>query len=204
LKKRATTEEEKVREATLAAADRDALLRTEPKSAHDFAVRGFAIVKEKPAEALAAFRAATARNAKDFLSWYNQACVLANDLALPDEAIAALDQAVDASPQFAHAILNRALVHARLGHRDAAVADVERGLKLCKLPPSLVYNSGCVYAQTSKVEPKDADRAMLLLRRAAKEGFHNTVLFAKDKDLAPVRDRADFQKLVQSIKELGQ
>jgi tetratricopeptide (TPR) repeat protein len=205
LMKRATTEEEKNRETALAAADRDALLRSEPKSAKDFAIRGFAILKERPAEALAALRKATDRNTKDFVSWYNQACVLVNDLALPDEAIAALDKAVDASPQFAQAILNRALIHARLGHRDAAIADAERGLKLgSPLPPSFVYNAGCVYAQTSKVEPRDADRAMTLLRRAAKEGFHNTSCFATDKDLDPVRDRADFQKLVQSIKELVQ
>jgi tetratricopeptide (TPR) repeat protein len=204
LKKRVTTEEEKVREAALAAADRDAILRTEAKSAYDFAVRGFAIMKEKPTEALAAFRAATALDANDVLSWYNQACVLENKLALPDEAIAALDQAVDASPQFAQAILNRALVHARLGQRDAAIADVERGLKLYKLPPSLIYLAGRVYTQTSKIEPEDADRAITLLRRAAKEGFHNAVLFATDEDLDPVRDRADFRKLAQTVKDLVQ
>jgi tetratricopeptide (TPR) repeat protein len=204
LAKRAATAKQKAREAALAAADRDALLRAEPKTAKDYAVRGFAIRKENPAGALADFREATARNVRDFVSWDSQACVLMNNLGRPDEAIAASDKAVDANPQFAHAILNRAIVHARLGHRDAAIADVERGLKLGNLRPTFVYTAGCVYAQTSKVEPKDAEQAMTLLRRAAKEGFHNIPLFSTDKDLDPVRDRADFQKLVQSVKELVQ
>ena len=69
---------------------------------------------------------------------------------------------------------------------------------------ALVYLAGRVYAQTSKIEPNDAERAMTLLRRAAKEGFHNTVLFATDTDLDPVRDRADFQKLAQAVKDLVQ
>src|SRR5262249_55543717 len=59
LARRAATAADKAREAALAEADRAALLRTEPKTAKDFAVRGFAILKDKPADALAAFRRAT-------------------------------------------------------------------------------------------------------------------------------------------------
>lgn len=41
-----------------------------------------------------------------------------------------------------------------------------------------------------------ADRAMELLRQAAKAGFNDAALMKRDTVLDPLRDRADFQRLL--------
>jgi tetratricopeptide (TPR) repeat protein len=201
----ATDPDIKAHHSALAESDKDTILRSIPKTALDYAIRGFNLYDVNPAASLAAYRSATELNPRDFLSWYNQASVLTKKLKNPDEAIRALDKSVETNPQFANAILNRAQMHARLGHRDEAIADAERGLKICNLPASLVYTAACVYAITSKTEPKDADIAMSLFKRAAREGFHNTrKKYAADEDLAQFKDRPDFQKLVNSINTIVQ
>jgi tetratricopeptide (TPR) repeat protein len=200
-----TDSEQKKHYLDLVKSDKEAIIQSEPKTAKGYALRGYYLNNVNPEEALASYRSAIRLNPKDFLSWYNQACVLTKQLKKPEDAVLALDKSIEVNPQFADAIADRALLKARLGHRDEAVADAERGLKIGTPHASIVYTAACVYAITSKTEPKDADKAMALFKRAAKEGFHDTVRkYAKDKDLAEFKDRPDFQKLVNSINTIVQ
>ena len=68
---------------------------------------------------------------------------------------------------------------------------------------SSYYNFACLYAITSSKEvdkkPEYADRAMEMLHKAVKAGYTNAAHMAKDTDLDPLRDRADFKKLLASL-----
>jgi hypothetical protein len=46
-----------------------------------------------------------------------------------------------------------------------------------------------------------ADRAMELLHKAVQEGWDNVQRTAKDMDLDPLRDRADFKKLLMDLEK---
>ncbi len=76
------------------------------------------------------------------------------------------------------------------------------------------YNIACVFAASSaaalndgKLAPADrtrlkalyADRAMDFLRQAVAEGHQDTALLKGDPDLASLRSREDFQKLVREL-----
>ena len=55
---------------------------------------------------------------------------------------------------------------------------------------------------SSKVADKKqeyADRAMEMLHKAVKAGFNDYAHLAKNADLDPLRDRADFKQLLESL-----
>ena len=65
------------------------------------------------------------------------------------------------------------------------------------------YNFACFYAIASgkRADKKQeyADRGMELLHKAVKAGYNDAANMAKDTDLDPIRDRADFKKLLASL-----
>ncbi len=65
------------------------------------------------------------------------------------------------------------------------------------------YNFACLSAITSGKEPAKkqeyADRAMELLLKAVKAGYADAAELAKDKDFDPLRERADFKKLLAEL-----
>ncbi len=71
--------------------------------------------------------------------------------------------------------------------------------------PWIHYNIACLYAITSGKEADKkqeyADRAMESLQKAVKAGYSNAANMAKDTDLDPLRDRADFKKLLAELEQ---
>jgi hypothetical protein len=80
----------------------------------------------------------------------------------------------------------------------------------------ILYNIACVFAissaaaeKDSKLAPADrmrlkaqyADRAVELLHQAVAKGLQNTSALTTDPDLALLRSREDFQKLVQELEK---
>ncbi len=65
------------------------------------------------------------------------------------------------------------------------------------------YNFACLYAMASgkgaDKKQEFADRAMEMLHKAVKAGYTDAAEMAKDKDLDPLRDRADFKQLLASL-----
>ena len=52
----------------------------------------------------------------------------------------------------------------------------------------------------ARLSPQQAaDRAMGLLHTAVRAGFNNAAHMKKDTDLDPLRDRADFKELLESL-----
>jgi tetratricopeptide (TPR) repeat protein/tRNA A-37 threonylcarbamoyl transferase component Bud32 len=67
---------------------------------------------------------------------------------------------------------------------------------------STLYNFARLYAAWSQVADKNqeyADRAMELLQKAVKAGYTNGPQMAKDTGLDPLRNRADFKLLLESL-----
>jgi serine/threonine protein kinase/WD40 repeat protein len=66
-----------------------------------------------------------------------------------------------------------------------------------------LYNAACVYSLASgKATGKQkeyADRAMELLRKAVTAGYRKAAYMRKDTDFDPIRDRADFKKLLVEL-----
>ncbi len=106
---------------------------------------------------------------------------------------------------------------ARLAEHDfvGARADWRRAIALFKSAPILngervFFYAGCHAALSSLARQPgtemsdsegnaEADQAMALLRRAAKMGYRNTVLYRNESALDPLRDRADFRLLMMDL-----
>jgi serine/threonine protein kinase/tetratricopeptide (TPR) repeat protein len=121
------------------------------------------------------------------------------------EAVRDWDIAVEFSPEskLSECRAGRASSRVQAGQVAEAVAEVEELTKASKLSADEWYNFACVYAIASgKVADKKreyADRAMELLRRAVNDGFKDAAHVAKDTDLAPLRGRDDFKKLLTEL-----
>ena len=112
--------------------------------------------------------------------------------------------------------LSRASVLAGRGDHARATDEANAVARQDGLGQFNHYNIACVFAQSSaaagndgKLAPADrnglkaqyADRAMEFLRQAAARGFQNAPGMSSDPDLAPLRSREDFQKLVQEVEQ---
>jgi hypothetical protein len=68
-----------------------------------------------------------------------------------------------------------------------------------------LYSFACVCARanaaTAEQKKQHADRAVELLRRAVKAGFADADRAAADADLAALRDRDDFKKLLAELRK---
>jgi serine/threonine protein kinase/tetratricopeptide (TPR) repeat protein len=108
----------------------------------------------------------------------------------------------------------RAVALAGRGDHARATAEANAVGRQEGLGQSNDYNIACVFALSSaaagndsKLAPADrtrlkeqyADGAMEFLRRAVAKGYRNAPSLKIDPDLAPLRSREDFQKLVQEI-----
>jgi serine/threonine protein kinase/Flp pilus assembly protein TadD len=181
------------------AADLKAASQFVPQSEWDFLVRGYVSLRRGDLQAaLADFEEADSLNPGSILALQNQAHIYADKL---DDLSAALEVATKATrmhPEFAPARVGRAVVLARLAERDEAVREAEKALLLSD-DPEVIYQAGCVYALTAKVEPKDATRAMELLRKAFKAGYADLKLFGADHDLDELRALPEFATLERAL-----
>jgi hypothetical protein len=93
---------------------------------------------------------------------------------------------------------------ARRRNLDKAIGAAELLIKEGKTPGD-VYNAACAYALCVLAVDKDEDReryaarAVALLRQAVDQGYEDADHLAKDKDLAALRERPDFQKLLADL-----
>lgn len=185
-------------DATGAARDRQQAFTLTSRDEMEQVVRGVALLEEqKTEEALAAFAEAE-RIAPYYLpALENQSAVLGEHLHQPVKALAVLDRAVERIPESSLLYASRAVYHARLGHRKEAHQDAVAALKFEASPqPLTLYQLGCVYALTSKMNSNDVYTAMAYVTLALERGFGKEYL-ATDADLNQLRQRQDFQELLK-------
>ncbi len=135
-----------------------------------------------------------------YLALMNKANVYDEKLHRETDAIAVLNLIVAHHPYHATARAGRAVLSARQGDRKSALSDAEYCLG--QNPNSEIrYQLAGVYALMAKTHPDDAKRAFELLRSALKDGYGYD-LIRIDPDLATVRDRPEFRKLIEAAKQL--
>jgi serine/threonine protein kinase/Flp pilus assembly protein TadD len=196
---RATVRKQK---ADMAGAERDLSLaiRVEPTDPAGWNDRGLAFLDSDPKRALADFEKALSLDPDFHAALQNKAHVLSERLGRPDDGLAAVNRLVELYPGFVQARIGRGVLLARQGRRDEAHADVRESLARDRSPATL-YQAANVFALTSKSVPSDAERVIPLLSAALWNGFGLDVI-DDDSDMQPVRERPDFKKLVDVVREL--
>ena len=126
------------------------------------------------------------------------------------DAVAEWDRVLALSPPPKHPDVRAARVAslAQCGRTAEAVAEVDALTRLSDVwPANDWYNFGCVYTTAIKERPaagaEYAPRAVAMLQRAIAGGFKDAAQLASDDSLDPLRGRADFQTLVNSLPELA-
>ncbi len=184
-----------------AAQDRAEGLQREPTDEKSWVARGVARVGTDDAGALADFDQALRLNPRSRAAWQNKAHVLAERLGRTWEAAEALDQAATFYPDAPALFAARAVLRARLGEVRAAHADAEEALRLDSGPATLYQLAG-VFALTSRQQPDDRRQAFALLSGALRKGY-GFELLDEDHDLDPLRQDAEFGRLVEAARTLA-
>jgi tetratricopeptide (TPR) repeat protein len=178
--------------------DREDGLRGEPRDEQDWTARGLARLPRDPKAALADYEAALKLNPRYLTALQNKANVLAENLGRTQEAIAVLDRILALRADDVHATASRGVLHARLGHREAAHADAREALRRDSKPFN-TYQVAGIYALTSRQEPDDRREAFRLLGSALDRGC-GLDLLDRDPDLDAIRDQAEFCRMVEAAR----
>jgi hypothetical protein len=127
------------------------------------------------------------------------------------EALADWERAVELSPPAEQALARLARAHGwvQAGKVAEAAADIAALTQGPATPGAVLCDGACVYARAAASAPEGEQReayagqALALLRRAQAAGFFKdrakTERLKKDSDLAPLRQREDFRKLVAEL-----
>src|SRR5207253_2836642 len=102
---------------------------------------------------------------------------------------------------FEYAHFNRGILLARLGRRKDALNDAQKALERSN-KPGMLYRVACIYAQTSRQVPADADQALSLLHRALRGEFGIAEL-PGDADLKPLHPLPEFARLREMARNLA-
>jgi tetratricopeptide (TPR) repeat protein/tRNA A-37 threonylcarbamoyl transferase component Bud32 len=142
-------------------------------------------------------------------------------LAWHEKAIGTLEHVISKGYRQAQGYLfdariNRAGVLAGRGEHVRATDEANAVARHEDLFAINLYNIACVFSRSSAAAEKDtklspadqtglkaqyADRALEFLQQAVAKGFQNAPGMKSDPDLAPLRSREDFQKLVHEVEQ---
>jgi Tfp pilus assembly protein PilF len=180
---------------------REGLART-PADERSWNARGLARLPKDPQGALADFEQALELYPRSALTLRNKAHVLAEHLARPRDALAALDAVVATAPHDAAAWSGRGVLHGRLGQRGQALDDARAAVARTR-DPLLTYQVACIFAQTSRTEPADAAEAVRLLAVAWQSRPDLVQLAELDPDLQPLAERTEYQSALAAAHMLA-
>jgi serine/threonine protein kinase/tetratricopeptide (TPR) repeat protein len=142
-------------------------------------------------------------------------------LAWCDKGIQTLQQVLEKEPRHSQAgrdlndlRVGRAVALAQTGDFAQAAKSIDEMARQEGLTPVDLFNVACVYARCLEAADNDvkrpaadrarlteqyAGRAMDALRQALARGFRDVPVLRTEPDLAPLRRREDFQKLLQEV-----
>jgi serine/threonine protein kinase/regulator of sirC expression with transglutaminase-like and TPR domain len=201
---RRATARERLGDREGAARDRALGLRRRPDDELSWIVRGLTRLDDEPNGALADFDAALTINPRSKSALENKAFVLAERLGRPEEAIRVYDTTLLHHPDDAKAIGPRGVYHARLGRREAALADARAALALGEGAPTTqeqaftIYQVAGIYALTSRQQPQDRREAVRLLALALRKDDSWLRALPDDHDFDPIRDQPEFHELLRA------
>jgi tetratricopeptide (TPR) repeat protein len=180
--------------------DFQAGLKTSPTDEKSWISRGYYLAAHDPKAALADFEQALRLNLRSLDALQNKAYVLAEKLGQNQQALEALERALQLYPDSVKARSGRGILYARLGQRELALRDAEDSLLRDGSPPRL-YQVACIYALTSKEEPADRAQAFQYLSSSLRQGYGFNLLDS-DTDLNNLRALPEFRRLVDAAKAL--
>jgi eukaryotic-like serine/threonine-protein kinase len=173
--------------------DKEIGLRTEPTDSLSWVARGFAKIEDDPAAALADFVQAEEAHPRCLDAMFNQAYVYCEKLKKPVEAIAALDRLLKQFPDNFQAMGFKAVVLARLGKMEEAVAIARQSLRVSHQPETC-YRASCVLALASTKNPALQSESLRLLSSALARGWGHKAL-ETDGDLDSLRGTMEFKTI---------
>lgn len=182
-------------------AERQLGLKRTPTDVQGWVARGMAKILSDPDGALADFRKALQLDPRSLPALVNIAHLLSQKPENRVEAVATLDRLLEYHPQYARGWVDRAILHARGGDRNAAIRDAEKALELSR-SPELLFRAASVYALTSQTEPKDRTKALRLLTSALRQGFGWDRLI-RNRDLLPLQGDPQFERVVNAASVLA-
>ncbi len=188
-----------------AQADQDLVsgLALQPRDARSWNARGEAKLRVQPMDAEGAledFRQASLSSPHLRNSYENMATVLSEYLKRPEEAIQALDQAIECDPQYALAWSGRSVVHARAGHVENAIADARRALEL-ERTPIVCYQAASAFALVRR-DSLDETQALALLKETVRQNPALAEMMERDSDLIKIEDRQSLQQIIAAARQL--
>jgi serine/threonine protein kinase/tetratricopeptide (TPR) repeat protein len=174
--------------------DRAAGLAAQPTREDGWVARGMAKLPGDSTGALADYAEALKLAPRYLPALQNSAAVLGELPGRGEEAIKLLDRVLEACPDFVPARIGRAVLMARAGRRDAALADARKSLLRDQQPVTL-YQAACAFALVSQGRADDRREALRLLATALAQGFGQEFV-ATDRDLDPLRGDDEFRRIV--------
>ncbi len=106
-----------------------------------------------------------------------------------------LTNALNKSPDYVEALLNRGVVYMALGKLNKAEEDLKKAVALDKSNNAAQYNLACLYSVMKKV-----DLAADALDAALQAGFNDIERLRNDSDLAELRKSKDFRRVLDKNK----
>ena len=176
-------------------------LERTPNDELSWIARGTELISSDPQRALADFDQALQINPVSHTALQNSVYLLIEVLDQPDAALLRLDRMLEIDAQDDVALAARAVLQARLGHREAAVAGAEQLLKLSA--PRTTYQAACVFALTSRLNPDDGDRALAALATALSQEPDRQRMARIDPDLEPIRELAGYRVLMDALEQMN-
>ncbi len=178
-------------------------LALQPRDARSWNARGEAKLRVQPMDAEGAledFRQASISSPHLRNSYENMATVLSEYLKRPEEAIQALDQAIQCDPQYALAWSGRSVVHARAGHVESAIADARRALEL-ERTPIVCYQAASAFALVRR-DRSDETQALALLKETVRQNPALAEMMERDSDLIKIEDQQSLQQIIAAARQL--
>lgn len=186
----------------LAKADEVKAMAMESTDDVDWVTRGWARMAKEPHAALADFEQALAINPRNFYALWNRVHVLYTHLSEYDKALQAAIQLLLYYPDHLGARASRGVIYARLGRVNEAKKDAQYCLSV-ERSAFCFYQIGSLYAQLAVHDPTAKEVSIQLLAKSLDRGLTQKEYFATDKDLDPLRNDPDFQRLARIAGDLS-
>lgn len=187
-----------------AKADRKLGQQLPPRDALSYVARALSYLPEEPALAERDLQSARELEPASRMVLMNLAHVQSEHLEQTSQALETLNLILQFQPRDTDAIGSRAVLFARLGKSDEALAELKQLLKADVRPPLAIYQSACVYALLGKEQPQRRSQALQLLATAltVQPSLLNTA--RTDPDLANLQGERVFSQMVPPVAAANQ